>query len=153
MVDIEELVETYKEKIIRTEESERYDKEVIVPQVARIFTDEFMGVFEKISQTINQQIKTTVIKFKPEGHTRFSIEGRFHRVIFQRGKIEALDNIIYVNIIPLCIWKGVTKHLGPICFAKNLETGSIEWDLPTTSVEEYTKIILGKLAEDEDFYM
>ena len=94
-----------------------------------------------------------MINFKQEGKSRFYIEGRFHRIIFQRGKFEKIDNLINVNIIPLCMWKGVTKHLGPISFVKNIENGLIECDLPDESVEEYTKCILSNLTEDEDFYM
>src|SRR6056297_547616 len=153
MVDIDDLVETYKKKVAQVKEAENYKLEIIEPEVARIFDKDFMQVFQNIADAVNHKVNSNVINFKTEGKNRFSIEGRFHRITFQKGKIETIDRMVNVNIIPLCVWKGVTKHLGPISFIKNLENNKIEWDLPATSVEEYTKRLFRKLAEDEDFYM
>ena len=153
MVDIEDLVETYRKKVAAAEETQKYRMETITPQVTEIFNKSFMEIFRDIAETVNEKVNTTVINFKSEGKNRFSIEGRFHRIVFQKGKIEIIDDMVSVNIIPLCVWKGVTKHLGPISFVKDLVTGMIKWDLPVSSVEEYTKNLLGKLAEDENLEM
>ncbi len=152
MVDLEDLVETYKQKIA-ADNGEKYKNEVIEPRLTEIFNRDFAAIFNNIIDIINSKVNSTVINFKPEGKNRFSIEGKFHRIIFQKGKTEIIGNMAGVNIIPLCIWKGVTKHLGPIAFVKDLESDKIEWDLPVNSTEDYVKSILGKLAEDEDFYM
>ncbi len=153
MVDIDDLVETYKKKVAQVKEAENYKLEIIEPEAARIFDEGFMQVFRNIADVVNQKVSSNVINFKTEGKNRFSIEGRFHRITFQKGKTEIIEQMINVNIIPLCVWKGVTKHLGPISFIKNFEDDKVEWDLPATSVEEYTKRLFRKLAEDEDFYM
>ncbi len=153
MPDLEELIKTYKQKITASKEEEKYKNEVIEPNVNEIFNKSFKDVFKTIIETLNQKVNSNVISYKLESKNRFSIEGKFHRIIFQIGKTEIINSMISVNIIPLCIWKGVTKHLGPISFIKDLETDCLKWDLPVRSVESYAKILLGKLAEDEDFYM
>jgi|GEM_PF-5029381 len=153
MAELEELVKTFKKKVDVAKTDEKYKNEVITPQVTEVFNREFMEVFRNITETVNQKVNANVINFKPEGKTKFSIEGKFHRIIFQKGKTDVIEHVVSVNIIPICIWKGVTKHLGSISFVKGLETEKVEWDLPAASVEDYTKRLLGNLAEDEDFYM
>lgn len=152
MHDLEELLETYKQKLMYEQHDKQLAESVEIT-AGEIFNKNFSEVFSNIIETINKKLNVNVINYKSESKNRFSIEGNFHRIIFQKGKVEKLDNIINVNIIPLCIWKGVTKHLGPISFVKNLETDKLKWNLPEDSVEIYVKTLLGKLADDEDFYM
>ncbi len=153
MVSLEELVETYKQKFSDSKQEEQYKNEVIEPEIIKIFNEQFSKIFKNIIEIINQKLNQNVINYKSEGKNRFSIEGKFHRIIFQKGKTEIINNLVCVNIIPLCTWKGVTKHLGPISFVKDPENNRIEWDLPVGSVEVYVKTLLGKIAEDEDLCM
>lgn len=153
MVDIQDLVETYKQKVSEAQEAESHKKEVIEPVLLQIFNENFLGVFKDIINRLNEKVNSNVINLRVEGKNRFTIEGRYHRVTFQKGKTDIIENIANANIIPLCVWRGVTKHLGPISFLRNFETEVLEWDLKASSPEEYAKKLLRKLAEDEDFYM
>ncbi len=78
--------------------------------------------------------------------------GSFTGFISKR-KIEVLDKVVSLSIIPIYIWKGVSKHLGPITAFINIENSAINWDIPHDSVEEYSKVLFSKLVEDIDFSM
>ena len=153
MVDIEDLVEKFKTKITLVQETENYKTNIVEPIVNKIFNEKFSDSFKNISESLNEKLEFNAVNFKAEGKNRFFIEGRFHRIIFQKGKIEILDNNITVNIIPIYVWKGVIKHLKLISFIINSDLQDITWDIQFNSPEDYAKSIFSKLIDDDDFLM
>lgn len=151
MVDIEDLVEKFKNKLALVKETENYKTTIVEPVVNTIFNEEFADIFKTIAESLNEKLECNAVNFKSEGKNRFFIEGRFHRIIFQKGKIEILDNVVNTTIIPLYIWKGVTKHLTPILFTINPDSHDIKWNL--NSLEDYAKNLFSKLVDDDDFFM
>lgn len=151
MINIEDLVEKFKTKLALVKETENHRNNTVEPIVSTIFTEEFSDIFKYISESLNENLGFNAVNFKSEGKNRFFIEGRFHRVIFQKGKIEILDNIIKTTIIPIYIWKGVTKHLTPISFTINPDSHNVKWDYD--SPERYAKNLFSKLVDDDDFFM
>lgn len=151
MVNIEDLVEKFKTKLALAKETEEYKNTVVEPVVNTIFNEEFAGIFRTITETLNEKLQVNTVNFKSEGKNRFFIEGRFHRIIFQKGKIEILDNVVNTTIIPLYIWKGVTKHLTSILFTINSDSYDVKWSFDST--EEYAKNLFSKLVDDDDFFM
>lgn len=151
MVDIEDLAEKFKNKLTFVKEMENYQNNIVEPIVNTIFTEEFADIFKTIAESLNEKLQFNAVNYKSEGKNRFFIEGRFHRIIFQKGKIEILDNVIKTTIIPIYIWKGVTKHLMPLSFTINPDSHNIKWsfDLP----ENYAKNLFSKLVDDDDFFM
>ena len=150
MIDIEDLAEKFKNKLTLAKETEEYKNTVIEPVVNKIFNEEFAGIFQTITESLNKKLQCNAVNFKSEGKNRFFIEGRFHRIIFQKGKIEIPDNVIKTTIIPLYIWKGVTKHLTPISFTINPDSHDIKWSFD--SPENYAKNLFSKLVDDDDFF-
>jgi len=151
MVDIEDLTEKFKTKIALEKETENYKNTIVEPIVNKIFNEEFAEIFKNIAETLNKKLGFNIVNFKSEGKNRFFIEGRFHRIIFQKGKIEILNDIVITTIIPLYIWKGVTKHLKPILFTINPNSDNIKWSFD--SLEDYAKNLFSKLVDDDDFFM
>ena len=151
MVDIEDLVEKFKAKLAFVKKTENYKNEIVEPIVNTIFNEEFADVFQNISEALNEKLGLNEINFKSEGKTRFFIEGRFHRIIFQKSKIEILENFVKTTIIPIYIWKGITKHLSPISFTINSSSHDIKWSFALP--EHYAKNLFSKLIDDDDFFM
>ena len=153
MTDVEHLVDKFRTKLLAAQEMEKYKTEIVLPLVSRIFTDQFAGIFQNLTDEINLKVGSRVITYISEGKNRFTIEGLHHRIIFQKGKIEVFDGRAVLNIIPIYIWKGVTKHLGPISIIVAPNAEEINWDIPFGSVVDYSKDLFGKLVDDEDFSM
>lgn len=153
MANIDNLVKKFRAKFVLAPETENYKNNVVEPIVNKIFSEEFSEIFKTISESLNEKLGFNAVNFKTEGKTRFFVEGRFHRIIFQKGKTEILDNVITTTIIPLYIWKGVTKHLTPVSFVINPDSRHIKWGFPFNSPEEYAENIFGRFVEDDDFFM
>ena len=153
MADIDQLVEKFRAKLLVAQEAEKFKNEVVNPLVNKIFNGNFSKVFQCLADELNSKVGAKVITFIPEGKSRFAIEGQFHRVYFQKGKVDVFDNIINAHIIPIYIWKGVTKHLGPISFFVDPDNEEIKWDIPFESLEDYSSDLFGKLVDDVDFSM
>lgn len=153
MTDIEQLVEKFRTKLLTAQKAEKYRNEVITPLVNKIFNEDFARVFENLANEINARLNSKVVSFNMESKARFVIQGKYHRIYFQKGKVDLINEIINVNIIPIYIWKGVTRHLGPVSISVNPACGEIKWDMPHNNVEEYSKDLFGKLVDDEDFSM
>lgn len=153
MADVEYLVEKFRTKLLAAQEMEKYKTEVISPLVGKIFIDQFAGVFQNLTDEINSKVGSRVITFISEGKNRFTIEGLHHRIIFQKGKIEVFDSRAVLNIIPIYVWKGVTKHLGPISIVIDPNTEETKWDIPFGNTVDYSKDLFSKLVDDEDFSM
>ncbi|MDD3150712.1 MAG: hypothetical protein PHV68_07735 [Candidatus Gastranaerophilales bacterium] len=153
MSDIDELVQKFKEKIIETEKNEQFKESVVNPLAERVFAKNFLGVFKELALKINEKIGFKVITFLQDNKNRFSVSGQYHRIHFQKCNVEIIENIITVSIIPLYVWKGVSKHFEPISFFINLHDESVSWDIPEGSVDKYCKNLFMKFIEDIDFSM
>ncbi len=153
MSEIDELVEKFRSKLLKEQECQKYRDEVATPIINKIFNENFVVVFQSLSDEINNKLGAQVISFLKEGANRFTIQGKYHRVTFQRGKIEFSGGIINVSIIPVYIWKGVTKHLGPISIIINPETSDFEFDLSSEDIKVYSKKLFSNLVDDSDFFM
>lgn len=153
MSNIEQLVEKFRKKLLVDQEIERYKTETVNPLVEKSFNNNFAQIFCDLANKINEELGFKVVSYQPEGKNRFIIEGQYHRIYFQKSKIDYLEGTASVHIIPICIWKGVTKHLGPISLFINTNSQEIKWDIPFDNVEEYSKILFSKLVDDEDFFM
>jgi hypothetical protein len=151
MVDIEDLAEKFKNKLALVKKTENYKNTIVEPIVNKIFNEEFADIFKNISESLNEKLEFNAVNFKSEGRNRFFVEGRFHRIIFQKGKIEIVDNVVNTTIIPLYVWKGVTKHLTPVLFTINPDSQHIKWNF--NSPEDYAKNLFSKLVDDDDFFM
>lgn len=153
MTDIDELVQKFKNKLESAQRTEKIKEEFAIPATNNLFENGFATVFKELSQKICYSVGYDVVTFAAEGKSRFVLSGQFHRIYFQKGKIEVLDKVVSLSIIPIYIWKGVSKHLGPITAFVNIENSSINWDIPHETVEEYSKVLFSKLVEDIDFSM
>lgn len=153
MANIDNLAEKFKAKFVLTTEAENYKNNIVEPVINKIFSEEFAEIFKTISESLNEKLGFNAVNFKTEGKTRFFVEGRFHRIIFQKGETKILENIIKTTIIPICIWKGVTKHLAPVSFTVNPDSHNIKWDFSFSSPEKYAENVFGRLVEDDDFFM
>lgn len=151
MINMQQLIEKYKAKLLKENEQARYQNEKINEVTNHLFIQDFSKNFQNIAEEINQNIGSKILSFQSEGKNRFIIEGKFHRVYFQKGKVEINNNILILNIIPICVWKGVTKHLGPISVYKNIETNETKWDITSDSPKKYAMNLFEKLIEDVDF--
>jgi len=151
MVDIEDLVKKFKTKFALAKETENYKNTIVEPVVNKIFNEEFAEIFKNIAESLNEKLGFNAVNFKYEGKNRFFAEGRFHRIIFQKGKIEILDDIVITTIIPIYVWKGVTKHLKPVLCTINPDLDDIKWSFD--SPENYAKNLFSKLVDDDDFFM
>lgn len=150
-INIDEIVEKFKERLLATKEAEKFRNEVIEPLVNKVFEEDFIKVFEEVAETINNKVGTDIIKHYSEGDNKYYIEGSYHKIYFQKSNIDIIENVAYVNIIPIYIWKGVTKHLGPISFVVNINTKQIKWDLPLDNIGTYAKKLFSGFVEDKDF--
>ncbi len=153
MSEIDELVEKFRSKLLKEQECQKYKDEVATPVINKIFNENFVSVFKNLSEELNNKLGAQVIGFQQEGTNRFTIQGKYHRVIFQRGKVEFAGGIINVSIIPVYIWKGVTKHLGPISIIINPETSYFEFDLSSDNIKVYSKNLFSNLVDDNDFFV
>ena len=153
MTSMEQLVEKFKEKLFVSSATEKYKNEIVLPLVSRIFNEKFVMVFENLANELNSQLNFNAVSFQTEGKVRFILEGRYHRIYFQKGKVDILDDFVTVSIIPIYIWKGVTKHLKPVSFFLNLNNEEIKWNISFDNVEDYSKSLFCKLVDDEDFFM
>lgn len=150
-INIDQIVEKFKDRLVATKEAESFRKEVVEPLSEAIFKETFVKIFDNIAKSINSKVGTEVIKTLPENKNKYIIEGLYHRIIFQRSSPEILGNSAYINIIPIYTWKGVQKHLGPISLIINIETKDHKWDITYDSVESYAKKIFEGFTEDKDF--
>ncbi|MEI7474409.1 MAG: hypothetical protein WCK67_06475 [bacterium] len=153
MIDMKQLIEKFKAKLLEEEGNSLYKNESVRNIVNRVFVEEFAKIFESIVNEINNKLNIKLLSYQLEGKSRFIVEGRYHRIYFQKGKIDQNDEVIQLNIIPICVWKGVTKHLGPICAYINQETLQIKWDIPFENPEIYAMDVFNKLVDDTDFSM
>lgn len=153
MADVEQLIEKFRAKLLLEQEAEKHRNEIVIPLVNKVFVENFTKIFQNLADEINNQLGFKVVTFQTEGKNRFVIEGQYHRIYFQKSKIDILENFINVNIVPIYIWKGVTKHLGPISLIIDSNTEEIKWDISSRSVEEYSKELFSKFVDDEDFFM
>jgi len=153
MADVEQLVEKFRAKLLLEQEVEKHRNEIVIPLVNKVFVENFTKIFQNLANEINNQLGFKVVTFQSEGKNRFVVEGQYHRIYFQKSKIDIIDNFINVNIVPIYIWKGVTKHLGPISIIIDSDTKGVRWDISSNSVEEYSKDLFSKLVDDEDFFM
>ncbi len=151
MVDIDKLLEKFKEKNVLEKQENLYENNIIDSTTTQIFTNDFADMFENIISLLNEKIGSRVVNFKPEGKIRFTVEGEYHRIIFQKLQTKVEENTAEIKIIPLCVWKGVTKHLMSVIFYIDLESKKYKYCSSFDTVEEYAKNILGNLAEDKDF--
>lgn len=153
MSNIDELIAKFRQKMLVSKETEQFKEETAKPLADKVFNDDFTEKFKNLTDKINESIGSKIISFISEGKNRFVIEGQYHRVYFQKSKLEIENNLIVVNIIPILIWKGVTKHLGPISYYIDYFKNKTSWDIPLNSVEEYSQNLFSKLVDDEDFSM
>lgn len=153
MSGVEQLVEKYRKKLLVDEKVEKYKMEIINPLVDKIFSNDFASIFSNLANEINEEIGFTVITYQQEGKSRFVIQGQYHRIIFQRSKPDISDGIAGIHIVPIYIWKGVTKHLSPIFFFIEPESKEIKWDIAFNSTEDYITALFSNLVDDKDFFM
>lgn len=153
MINIDDLAEKFQNKINNSKENEIFKNDVAEPMANKIFLEKFSDIFKNITEALNKKLGINVVNFKSEGKTRFFVEGRYHRIIFQRGNINISKNEISMAIIPIFIWKGVTKHLNQISFSVKDDVKNIKWGVPFDSPEEYAKNLFGKLIDDKDFFI
>lgn len=153
MVDVEQLVEKYRQKLLIDQEIENYKREVVNPLADKVFFENFANIFSDLVSKINEKLGFKVVSYQQEGKHRFTIEGQFHRIYFQKSKVDYSDKIAGVYIIPIYVWKGVTKHLGPISYFINTDSKEVKWDITYETVEEYSNILFSRLVDDEDFFM
>lgn len=153
MPRVEQLVEKYRKKLLIDEKVEKYKMEIINPLVDKVFSNDFSAVFSNLANEINEKLGFNVITYQQEGKSRFVIQGQHHRIIFQRSKPDVSDGIAGIHIVPIYIWKGVTKHLGPVFFFIEPESGEIKWDISFGNVEDYTAVLFSNLVDDKDFFM
>jgi hypothetical protein len=150
-INLDEIVEKFKDRLVATKEAEKFRKEVIEPFVEDVFEKEFIQTFNNIASAINEKVGTEVIRSYIESKNKYVIEGLYHRVFFQLSSIDIITQTAYVNIIPVYVWKGITKHLGPISLILNTETQTFKWDIPYNSIENYASKIFKGFTEDKDF--
>jgi len=154
MPNVEKLVEKFRQKLQIDQEIEKYKEETVNPLVDRVFNINFIGVFSNLADEINNKIGIKIINIQPEGKSRFVVQGQHHRIYFQKSKVDiSPEGIASTHVIPIYIWKGVTKHLGPITFFINVNSQEVKWNIPFESPENYSEILFSKLVEDEDFFM
>jgi len=153
LIDFDKLVEKFKTKIKINEEKQRYLNDVVNPMVDKYFKENFVQTFSDLITELNQRVGSTVITFTLESKNRYVIQGLYHRILFQKSNVDVMENIISVDIVPIYIWKGVTKHLGPISMFINPETQEVKWDLPDEDIKNYALSLFNNLVEDEDFSM
>jgi hypothetical protein len=152
MIEMKQLIEKFKSKL-KEEGNSAYKNDDVRIAVNKAFIDEFAKVFELIVNEINTKLDIKLLSFQLEGKSRFIVEGRYHRIYFQKGKIDYENEIISLNIIPICVWKGVTKHLGPISAYINQKTFETKWDLSQQTPQIYAMNVFNKLVDDTDFSM
>ena len=153
MADFEQIVERFKTKLSISREAHKQDIESLNKVINKEFSENFAQVFYDLSEKINDQVGSNVISFNVETKDRFVIQGQHHRIFFQKSKLEVDSSFASINIIPIYIWKGVTKHMGPITLIINLDDNSVKWDLPSGSIESYTLSLFENLIDDKDFSM
>lgn len=152
MIEMKQLIEKFKSKL-QEEDNSIYKNDVVRTAVNKIFVDEFAKIFESIVNEINTMLNVKLLSFQLEGKNRFIVEARYHRIYFQKGKIDSENEMISLNIIPICVWKGVTKHLGSISVYINQKTFETKWALPQETPHLYAMNLFNKLIEDTDFSM
>jgi hypothetical protein len=150
-INLDEIVDKFKNRLLATQEAEKFKSEIVEPLVEEGFKEKFIKKFENITETINQKVGSQVIKTHQEDKNKYIVEGLYHRVYFQKSNTDVIDNKAYTSIIPIYVWKGVTKHLGPISLIINTETREVKWDIPFGSVEKYAGELFQGFAEDKDF--
>lgn len=153
LTDFEQVVERFKTKLSISREVHNFDVEELTKIINKEFSEGFAEVFYDLSEKLNNQVGSKVLSFNVETKDRFTIQGPYHRIFFQKSKLETMSNIVSVNIIPIYVWKGVTKHMGPITLLINMENNEIKWDISTKTVEQYAISLFDKLIDDKDFSM
>ena len=150
-VNIDEIVLKFKERLVATKEAEKFRNEVVEPLVDAIFREDFINTFDSFSETINKSVGNEVIKHYIEDNNRYVIEGMYHKIYFQKSHVEIVGNNAYVNIIPVYVWKELTKHLGPISLIVNVETRDFKWEIQFESIKSYATKVFAGLIDDKDF--
>ncbi|OGI03048.1 MAG: hypothetical protein A2104_01900 [Candidatus Melainabacteria bacterium GWF2_32_7] len=153
MSRVEQLVEKYRKKLLVDEKVEKYKMEIINPLADKVFSNDFAGIFCDLASEINDKLGCKIISYQQEGKNRFVIEGQHHRIYFQRSKPDVSDGIAGIHIVPIYIWKGVTKHLSPIFFFIEPDSREVRWDISFGSVEDYITTLFSNLVDDKDFFM
>lgn len=151
--DIEYIVERFKTKFSVSKNVENYTNQTLLPLTNKIFSENFSDVLKQLVENINKQVGTPVLTFIQETKDRTLVQGQFHRIFFQKNKLELHDNIASVSIIPIYVWKGVTKHLGPITYFVNTDTQEVKWDIQFDTVKHYAINLFNNLVDDKDFSM
>jgi len=153
VTEFNELVEKFKTKLKITQETQKYKDEVILPLINEIYDSEFVNVFNNLVDDLNERVGSKVVGFNADSKNRFTVEGMYHRLIFQKSRIEIYENLVSLNIVPLYIWKGTTKHIGIITMFLNPETNEVKWEIPFNNVKDYAIKLFDGLINDVDFGM
>ncbi len=153
MENFQVVIDRYKAKLDATKIIQVQNSEIVEELTKKAFNDEFAGLFYELAERINKEVGAKVLSYIIETKDRFVLQGQHHRIFFQKGKTEVYDKIATVNIVPIYIWKGVTKHLGPITIVINSETREIKWDIISGCIEDYAIKIFNNLIDDKDFSM